>query len=164
MAQVYKIDNKRYDFIEVDSLSQTTYLISEADYNKWIKVKTDDSSVNIELPEGLSNGFRCVIENTGVFTINYVNEAGTTVATQQDKFTEDQFRTIEAVYDNSVWRLQGYIGRQDLSSLFDVNVDIAGLPIDGDTLVYDINFNVWRAGKNVPFIPTTPFFLFPLST
>jgi len=159
MAQVYKIDNKRYEFLEIDSAVQTSYLVSEANYNTWLKVKTDDSSVNIQLPLGLSDGFRCIIENTGVFTINYVNEAGTSIATQQDKFTEDQFRTIEAVYDNSVWRLQGYIGRQDLSSLYDVNVNAGGLPEDGDALVYDINFNSWRAGKNVPYIPADPFFL-----
>jgi len=159
MAQVYKINNKRYEFLEIDSAVQTNYLVTEADHNRWIKIKTDDSSVNLQLPNTLSNGFRCIIENTGVFTVNYVNDVGTSLATQQDPFTEDQYRTIEAVYDNSEWRLQGYIGRQDLSSLYDVNVNAAGLPEDGNALIYDLNFNSWRAGKNTPFTPADPFFV-----
>lgn len=158
MAKVYKVDSKRYEFKEIDSLTTTSYTLTEDDYNKWIKLKTNDSSIDLQLPNNLSNGFRCILENTGVFTVNYINAVGTTAATQQDKFTEDQYRTIEAAYDNNIWRLQGYIGRQDLNSLYDVNVNINGLPSKGDALVYDIDNNIWTAGKNVPLIPTDPFF------
>jgi hypothetical protein len=158
MAKIYKIENKRYEFKEIDSATASSYLLTEQDHNKWIKLKTEDNSIDLQLPANLSNGFRCVIENTGVFTVNYINAVGTSVATQQDKFTEDQYRTIEAVYDNNVWRLQGYIGRQDLNSLYDVNVNVNGLPSDGDALIYDINSNVWKAGKNVPFTPSDPIF------
>lgn len=150
MAQVYKINNKRYEFVEVDSSLTSAYTLSESDFNKWIKADTTDSSIDIQMPDGLSEGFRCIIENTGVFTVNYINGAGTSLATQQDNITEDQYRTVEIVFNNSQWRLQGYIGRNDISSLYDVNTTAQGVPNDGDVLQYDVNAGLWSAASQPP--------------
>lgn len=156
MAQVYKIDNKRYTFVEVDSGVTTSYLLSESDHNKWIKIDTTTSSVNLQMPVSMSEGFRCVVENVGQFTINYVNAAGTSIATQQDPFTEDQFRTVEIVRNGSEWRVQGFVGRNDVSSLYDVNVTASGPLSDGQVLAYDGVTGNWRADDRLVLVPRSP--------
>lgn len=150
MAQLYKVNNKRYEFVEIDSAITTAYTLTESDFNKWIKADTTDASIDIQMPDGLSEGFRCIVENTGVFTVNYVNGAGTSLATQQDNITEDQYRTVELVFNSSEWRLQGYIGRNDISSLYDVNTDAQGVPNNGDVLQYDFNAGIWTAASQPP--------------
>jgi len=150
MAQLYKINNKRYEFTNVDSAAVTAYTLTEADFNKWIKIDTTTTSVDIQMPDGLSEGFRCIVENTGVFTVNYINGVGTSLATQQDNLTEDQYRTVEIVFNNSEWRLQGYVGRNDISSLYDVNTDAQGVPNDGDVLQYDFNAGIWSSASQPP--------------
>lgn len=150
MAQLYKVNNKRYEFVEIDSSVTTAYVLSESDFNKWIKADTTTASIDIQMPDGLSEGFRCIVENTGVFTVNYINGAGTSLATQQDNITEDQYRTVELVFNSSEWRVQGYIGRNDISSLYDVNTDAQGVPNNGDVLQYDFNAGIWTAASQPP--------------
>lgn len=156
MAQVYKIDNKRYEFVEIDSSVNTSYILTEADHNKWIKIDTDANSVNLQLPLQISEGFKCVVENIGQFTINYVNAGGTSIATQQDTFTEDKFRTVEIVRNGTEWRVQGFVGRNDVSSLYDVNVTAQGPLSDGQVLAYDGQTGNWRADDRLVYIPRSP--------
>lgn len=156
MAKVYKINTKRYEFVDVDSATTSTYLISESDFNKWIKADTSTESIDIQMPEGMANGFRCIVENTGLFTVNYVNGSGTSLETQQDPFTEDQYRTVELVYESNKWRIQGYVGRNDISSLYDVNTDAEGIPEEGDVLEYRANSGIWTKGKKLSYIPRSP--------
>ena len=153
MAQVYKIDSKRYQYTTIDSAVVTTYILSEADYNKWLKFDTTTTDIDITLSTGLREGFKCIVENIGTFTINYLPEVGTTIATQQGAFTEDQFRTVEIAYNNTEWRLQGFIGRNDISSLFDVNTTAFGGVQDGDVMTYDLGLGSWIQGRNPLFIP-----------
>jgi len=156
MAQLYKINHKRYEFVDIDSTITTAYTISETDFNKWIKVNTSENDVDIQMPDGLSEGFRCIVENTGEFTVNYVNGVGTSLATQQDNLTEDKFRTVELVYNTTQWRIQGYVGRNNISSLYDVNTDATGVPNNGDVLQYDFNAGIWKAAPQPPFFSRSP--------
>lgn len=153
MARTYTVDAKRYNFINVDSNLVTSYLVTEADHNKWIKIDTTASSVNLNLPLGLSDGLRFVVENVGSTTVNYVNAVGTSIASQQDPFTEDQYRTTEVVYNAPTmeWRIQGFVGRNDVSSLYDVNTNANGTPVAGDVLQF--NGSVWSTGTVPPYIP-----------
>ena len=153
MANVYTVNNKRYSIQTIDGASQTSYLLTEQDHNKWLKFNTTPSSINLNLPE-ISNGFRCVVENIGELSINFVNAAGTSLATQQDPFSEDVFRTVECVYDAGPkeWRLQGFVGRNDISSLYDVNTGTNGPPSAGDVLTF--NGNVWTTGVVPPYKPS----------
>ena len=153
MARLYTINTKRYDFVEIDSAVITSYIVTESDHNKWLKIDTTSSSVNLNLPNNLSDGLRFVVENTGNTTVNYVNAVGTSIATQQDPFTEDQYRTVEAVFNapTSEWRIQGFVGRNDISSLYDVNTQAGGGPLAGNVLEFDSS--VWSTGKLPPYTP-----------
>lgn len=155
MARLYTINTKRYDFVDIDSSVITSYIVGESDHNKWLKIDTTTSSVNLQLPDGLSDGLRFVVENTGDTTINYQNGVGTSIATQQDLFTEDKFRTVECVFNapTNEWRIQGFVGRNDISSLYDVNTNATGVPSIGDVLQY--NGSVWTTGKLPPFTPNS---------
>lgn len=148
----YLVDRKRYNFVEINSADTQTYLVKEEDVNKWIKVNTTDNTVDIQLPDSMSEGFTCVIENTGELSVNYINSAGTNIATQQDPTTEVQYRTIEAIFNNGSWRLQGFLGRNDLSSLYDVNTK-ANPPLDQDVLTFNQSTNTWTAGRGIQFTP-----------
>lgn len=157
MARTYLVDSKRYQYIDfVPTVGATEYLLSEADNNKWIKIDTTNEDGDVQLPLNISEGFSCIIENTGPFTVNYLNEAGTSAATEQDLFTEDQYKTVEVAFNQNEWRIQGYIGRNDISSLYDVNVTAGGLPENEDVLTYNLNSGVWQAGKQPKFIPRSP--------
>lgn len=161
MANSYIVDRKhtKYFSITDSNINDTnTYTLNQDLYNKWIKVDTSNTNISIFLPNELASGFHCIIENVGSNKVNYTTTNNNSIRSDEDKYTDTRFRSVEINYDksNSEWRIQGYIGKDDINSLYDVRTNLDRAPSNGDVLVYDEESGFWKAGSNPSFLTSRP--------
>ena len=158
MANQYTIDKKHhsYYFLDTNDLDNSTnnYEITQNLFNKWVKIDTSNSDFNLLLPNSVYNGFTCVIENVGDNKINYITPPDLVLRTDEEKYTDTRFRSVEINFDkeNNEWRIQGYIGVDDINSIYDVKTNQDGAPSEGNTLTFDEETGFWKAAPNPPFI------------
>ena len=158
MANQYTVDKKHhsYYFLDTNDLDNNTnnYEITQNLFNKWVKIDTSDSDFNLLLPNNVYNGFSCVIENVGDNKINYITPPELILRTDEEKYTDTRFRSVEINFDkeNNEWRIQGYIGVDDINSIYDVKTNQDGAPSQGNTLTFDEETGFWKAAPNPPFL------------
>ena len=150
MTKRIRLDAKPVAFgTEINSVDTTTYTVSTGDYLKWIKVNTAENTVTITLPELIYVGFTCFIENVGVGSVVLVAENLSAVKGAAD-FVEDQYRSVQVVHEgNGEWRAQGYLGRNDINALYDVNFSSSPLETH-QVIMRDQLTGFWL---NKPYLP-----------
>ena len=94
---------RRYQ--EFETLN-TSFTISDSQYQKWLEVS---NAITITLPAALSEGFECIVDNTGTDTISFSAGVGATIA--PSAFGTDitqQGRRVHLVKKPSdVWAISG---------------------------------------------------------
>ena len=158
MANIYTVDKKhfRYTTITPDNIDLDTgrIQISQNYFGHWIKADTSNKDIDLYLPDNLHNGFSCIVENIGQNKINYIVSDNLVLRTDEEKYTDVRYRSVEVNFDKSSneWRIQGYIGINNINSIYDVKTNQDKVPETGDGLVYDSTTGFWKASPTPRFV------------
>lgn len=158
MASIYTVDKKHIKYFNINSndvnSSTGNYEITQSLFNKWLKVDTSTEDITLLLPSNLYKGFHCVIENIGSNKITYLTPNNINLKTDEENCTDTRYRSVEVNFDkdNSEWRIQGYIGIDNINSIYDVKTNQDKAPEDKDCLTFDETTGFWKAANNPPFL------------
>lgn len=156
MANIYTVDKKhfKYKLITSSDLTEGVFPLDDSLFGQWLKVDTTNQDINLYLPDSVYRGFSCIVENVGENKVNYVTPNNLTLKTDEEPYTDIRYRSVELNFDkeNSEWRVQGYIGIDNINAIYDVKTNQDGAPEDGNTLTFDEETGFWKAAPNPLFL------------